>query len=95
MTEQVRRIPAEPWKPIAYDEADTAAIKALAAGNANEGQQRRALAWIVNRVAGTYDMSYRPGSERDSVFAEGRRFVGLQIVKQINLTTPERKTGRT
>lgn len=78
---------AEPWKPAPYIDADTYAIKALAAGVANEGQQKRALEWIINTLCGTYDLSYRPGPEgdRDTAFAEGRRSVGLQLVKQIKL----------
>jgi hypothetical protein len=40
----------EPWKPAPYDEADTYAIKALAAGVANEGQQKRALKWIIETL---------------------------------------------
>ena len=80
---------SSPWMPAPYDEATTGAIKALAAGNANEGQQRRALDWIINVVCGTYDLSWRPGYEGDRAtsFAEGRRFVGLQLVKQLKLTT--------
>ncbi len=76
-----------PWHPADYDEADTGAIKALMAGNANAAQQQRALAWIINTLCGTYDLSYRSDSERDTVFAEGKRFVGSQIVKQTKLTT--------
>lgn len=77
----------EPWKPAAYDEADTYAIKALAAGVANEGQQMRALKWIIETLCGTYDQPYRPGNEgdRDTVFACAKMFVGQQIVKQINV----------
>jgi hypothetical protein len=83
----------QPWFPAAYDETITGAIKALNAGNANEGQQQRALRWIIEVVAGTYDMAYRPDSDRDTAFAEGKRFVGNQIVKQLKLTTPERRGG--
>ena len=77
----------EPWKPAPYDEADSYAIKALATGTANEGQQRLALDWIINTLCGTYDLSFRPGAEgdRETVFAEGKRFVGMQLVKQINI----------
>ncbi len=82
-----------PWHPAPYDEADTGAIKALAAGNANAGQQQRALAWIINTVCGYYDISYRPLSDRDTAFAEGKRFVGQQIAKQTKLTTPARVSG--
>ena len=73
--------------PARYEDPDTYAIKALAAGVANEGQQKRALEWIINTLCGTYDMSFRPGAEgdRDTTFAEGRRYVGLQLVKQIKL----------
>jgi hypothetical protein len=79
--------PIQPWMPAPYEEADTYAIKALAAGKASEGQQKRALEWIINTLCGTYDLSFRPGPEgdRDTAFAEGRRSVGLQLVKQVNL----------
>ena len=77
-----------PWRPPGYEDADVAAIQALSRGTANMEQQKRALAWIIERAAGTYDMSYRPGGvdgERDTVFAEGRRFVGNQLVKMTKL----------
>jgi hypothetical protein len=43
-----------------------------------------ALNWIVHICAGAHSMSYRPGADgdRDTAFAEGRRFVGNQILKQ-------------
>jgi hypothetical protein len=77
----------QPWMPAPYDEADTYAIKALAAGVANEGQQKRALKWIIETLCGTYDQPYRPGAEgdRDTVFACAKMFVGQQIVKHINV----------
>lgn len=76
---------AAPWKPAPWEPADIASIQALARGDASPEQQRRAIDYIINDIAGTYDMSYRPDSERDSVFAEGKRFVGLSIVKAIKL----------
>jgi hypothetical protein len=57
----VSKKPPEPWASFEADEADIAVIKALAAGVANEGQQKAALAMIVNRICGTYDLSFRPG----------------------------------
>lgn len=69
------------------------ALKALAAGNANEGQQQRALNWIVYTLCGTYDQPYRPDSERDTVFACAKQFVGQQIVKQLKLTTSARRVS--
>jgi hypothetical protein len=81
-----KKIPIpQPWHPAPYDEADVYAIKALAAGKANEGQQQRALAWIINTACATYDLSFRPDSDRDTTFAEGKRHVGMQIVKLTKL----------
>ena len=82
-----------PWHPAPYDEAISAAIKALAAGNANEGQQQRALNWIVHTLCGTYDQPYRPESERDTVFACAKMFVGQQIVKQMKIESSARRVG--
>lgn len=86
-----------PWKPAEFDDAVAAAIQAMANGMATADQQKRAMAWIVEKCCRTYDMSYRPGgpeSERDTIFAEGSRFVGLQIVKvakvKIGLLQPRR-----
>ncbi len=81
------------WAPAPYEPPDTAAIQALARGEAAPHQQVRALQWIVEVAAGTYDQSYRPDSERESAFAEGRRFVGLQIVKQTKLITKRTENG--
>jgi len=82
-----------PWYPAPYDEAISAAIKALAAGNANEGQQQRALHWIVHTLCGTYDQPYRPESERDTIFACAKMFVGQQIVKQMKIEGRARQVG--
>lgn len=76
---------ASPWKPPAYEDADAHSIRALQAGTATADQQQRALAYIINTLAATYDLSYRPSSDRDTAFAEGRRFVGLQIVKFLKI----------
>lgn len=74
----------EPWSSFDADEADAACIKALAAGVASEGQQKAALALIINRLCGTYDLSFRPGGlagVRAADFAEGKRHVGNQLVR--------------
>lgn len=89
---------AEPWSPVPFDRATVFALKALQAGSASEGQQKRALAWIINQAAGTYDLPFRPGGpegDRATVFATGRMFVGQQLVKLLNLPTaliPESET---
>lgn len=79
----MKKSDASPWKPAPWEPADVAAIQALARGDATADQQRRALDYIINNIAGTYDLSYRPDSDRDTAFAEGKRFVGLQIVTRL------------
>jgi hypothetical protein len=76
-----------PWLPAPYELADVGAIQALARGDAPPDAQKRALRWIIENAAGTYEQSYRPGpeGERDTAFAEGRRHVGLNIVKLLKL----------
>lgn len=76
-----------PWHPAPYDVPTIYALKALAKGTANEGQQKRVLEWLINAVARTYDASFFPDSERESAYAEGRRAVGLELVKLLNLPT--------
>lgn len=85
-----RQVAAEnaSWKPPRWEKADAAALQALQFGRATEDQQKRALRWVVELASGTYDVSFRPGGEdgrRETDFAEGRRFVGLQIVKLLGL----------
>ena len=90
----VKKPVVQAWHPAPYEDYDTLAIKALAAGNASEPQQKRALDWIINTLCGTYDLSYRPGEtgDRDTAFAEGKRFVGMQLVTQIKLSMKTTKT---
>jgi hypothetical protein len=75
---------SEPWAATQWTKADAYALKALANGTANEAQQKRALDWIL-RTCGLRDLSFRPESDRATAFAEGKRFVGLQIAKMMQL----------
>lgn len=73
--------------PPAWELPDVAALQALQRGDASADQQKRGLDYIIN-LAGTYDLNYCPGGDdgrRDTDFAEGKRFVGLQIVKALKL----------
>lgn len=79
-----RKAPAQ-FVPADYGPADAASFQALQRGDATPEQQKRALDWLIVQAAGTYDVSFHPESERLSAFAEGRRFVGLQIVKLLKL----------
>lgn len=76
-----------PWFPPPYELADVNALRGLANGTASPEQQQRALKWIIENACATYELSYRPTSDRDTSFAEGRRFVGLQIVKALHIDT--------
>lgn len=73
-------------KPADYDRDTVYAIRALYEGKASDGQQRLAFRWIVEEAARVRDLSYRPGpdGERATAFAEGRRFVGLQVLKMLD-----------
>ena len=82
-----------PWYPPPYELANISAIKGVAAGTASPEQQQRAIKWIIENACATYDLSYRPTSDRDTTFAEGRRFVGLEIVKALHLDISKLKKG--
>lgn len=91
--------PWRPWRPIEVNDttivgpgqlnrADVYAIKQLAAGEATPEQQKRALEAIIGRVACADELSFRAddhGGTRESDFSEGKRFVGLQLRKLINV----------
>lgn len=75
------------WGPPNYELADAVAINAVAKGEATPDQQVRAMKWIIEQGCQTYGLSYRPdgmGGDRDTAFAEGRRFVGTELRKFIN-----------
>ena len=70
-------------RPIPWEPADAAALQALMRGDCPPHLQQRAIKFILN-MCGLRDMSYRYGGlegDRDTAFAEGKRFVGLQIGK--------------
>lgn len=87
-----------PWKPVIVNtspvvgagivnKADAIAIRAVAQGDASPDQQRRAIEAIVGRIACADDMSFRAedhGGMFETAFAEGKRYVGLQMRKLIN-----------
>jgi hypothetical protein len=76
-----------PWHPADYEASDIAAFKALRDGLADADQQQRVLTWLIQQCCETYGLSFRTGAdgERETSFSEGKRFVGLQIVKLLNM----------
>lgn len=73
------------WMPVPYKAYHVRCIQSLARGDADERMQKDALKWIIEVVAGTYDMPYYPESERDTAFACGRMYVGKTLVKMLAL----------
>src|SRR5688572_10247718 len=70
----------DPVAPPAYYEADVQALRALQVGAATEDQQRRACEFIVRHLCGTYDVVFRPDSERLTSFAAGKQWCGQMLV---------------
>ena len=77
---------APPHLRCDWDAPVAAAVQALQRGDAGPDQQKQFLNWLVNVAAGTYNQSYQETGDRDTTFAEGRRFVGLQIVKLLHVS---------
>lgn len=87
---------SRPWMPVEISEntiADIACLKAIARGDATEEQQLRGMAFILEVICDRHGMSYRPDSPRDTDFAEGKRFVGNQIVKLSRLDLTKLRKG--
>jgi hypothetical protein len=79
-----RSAAAGPHVPPDYEAKHIASFQALQHGEATPHQQQLALEWLM-LCAGTYDLSYRPGDPTATAFAEGKRFVGLQVRKMLVL----------
>ena len=98
-----------PWRPVSVvvgpsnelgvlTKAEALAIKMVNEGDATPEQQKAALRAILHKIAQVDDQSFRSddhGGVQDTAFAEGKRFVGLQVRKIINvpldILTGERK----
>lgn len=78
---------APPFFNVSWEIADASALQALLRGDAEPEQQRRALDWIIQQAAMTYQPTFQPDSDRTTAFAEGRRFVGLKIRELLSLST--------
>ncbi len=76
-----------PWEVKAPEAMIAAAFDALQKGHASSHQQKMAMTWLIVECCDYYGLSYRPGEDgrRDTDFAEGKRFVGSQVVKMTNI----------
>jgi hypothetical protein len=79
-------MPREPWHPADWEPADATALQALERGEADAEQQKRALRWVVNAAAMTYDEPFVPGQPDVSDYLAGRMSVGRQIVKLLKVS---------
>lgn len=81
--------PGWPWSPVSqFESADIFALQALKNGNASAAQQQRALEFIRNVICEGERLSFMPGGEdgrRATDFAEGKRFVSVQIRRVLNM----------
>lgn len=74
------------WKTVPFELADAKALQQLAAGEADEAQQKRALRWIVNNAGMLGKSTYVPdehGGARDSTLGQGRQFVAVQTMRLV------------
>lgn len=84
--------PPRPIESYRFELADASAVQAMVRGEATPDQQLRFLNLVISKLAGTYDLSFRPGGEdgrRDTDFAEGKRYVGLQLVTMTKVDVAE------
>jgi hypothetical protein len=83
----------ERWQPAKWELADASALQALMRGDAGPEQQKRALRWVIEGAAGTYEEVMVPREPDTSAYLMGRRSVGLQIVKLLHVNVPAVKTA--
>jgi hypothetical protein len=79
----------DPWHPPDYDPAVIWAWRAFCQGKATESQQQTLFSYIMYVTAASEeyaDLSFRPGDQWATAFAEGKRAVGLSLRK---LSRPE------
>jgi hypothetical protein len=75
-----------PFLPVQYEAADASAFQALQTGTAEPHQQQRALKWLIESAASTYEFQLCE-TDRETAFALGRAFVGQQVVKMLRINT--------
>lgn len=73
----------EPWHPAEYDDSIRANVKALWL----DPTYKIACDWILFDLCRLGDLSFRADSIRTTDFAEGKRFVALQIAKMVKMRT--------
>lgn len=85
MTRRQAVAPPPPFLPAPYELADLSAVQAVARGEADGQQQKRALKWIIEQACDTYGLGWHPDGPHAASFVAGRRFSGMQVVKAVNV----------
>jgi hypothetical protein len=69
--------------PVTFDKVTAAAFQAQHRGEATPDQQKEVMEFMLTTLCVRQDMSYFPGADgdRDTAFAEGRRFVGNSLAR--------------
>ena len=80
--------PAPPWQPVASTYPEVSAIHALSRGDANPEQQALVMRWLAKATA-VNELEFRPDGERESNFAAGKRFVGIQFFALVKTELPK------
>lgn len=80
------------WRPEKWELPEASAIQAIYAGNPTKDQCRHFVRWM-EKATMLHAMTYSPLSDRDTAFAEGRRFVGrrFRLLGKINLALFRKK----
>lgn len=81
-------------EPAKFQAADATALQAVAAGTANDIQQKRAIKWILEGACGLPVWAYRD-SQRETDVALGRHFVGQQIMGLLKVQVSKMKQEET
>lgn len=78
-----------PWEPTPVEPFEIAAIQALSRGEASQSHQLNIVRWL-ERSTGVSELEFRAAGERESNFAAGKRFIGLQFFSLVKARMPEK-----
>ncbi len=81
-----------PWTFEPASPAEIVAIKALFAGRATPDQQGFFVDWF-QRATAVGELEFNPAGERESNFAAGKRFIGLQFFTLAKTLIADQKQG--
>lgn len=88
MSRRPPKIPQHATHRCPITSQEIVALQSLHRGNANDGQQRMALSWLINMAGGAGMPTYQPGQSPDTIFMVGRRFVADAITRAL-LRSPQ------